>query len=83
MYSNDVCTWGEDATGGGRTGCPSRCTIADSNRSIPRHLRSLMNAKQTRRFRSLMGAALPSFVGVLFFSFFFNNVRGFVKKRKK
>lgn len=69
-----------NATGGERIVCPGRCTIADSNRSIPRHLRSFMNTKQTRRLRSLMAVFPRSLVFVFFFFSFFNDVQVLVKK---
>lgn len=54
------------------------CTIADSNRSIPRHLRSLMNTKQNGDSRSLMVRLLS-----LSRTAFFDDVFGLVKIDKK
>jgi len=45
-YSNDVCTYGATYGEGGGSVPAGICTIAGSDRSMPRHLRSLMNMKQ-------------------------------------
>lgn len=89
VYSNDACTWsgaygtkmqrGGRSRGEGETGDGVHNSRA-RNRSIPRHLRLLMNTKQTRLTSVTYGALLRSWS-----SFFFddNDASPFSLRRKK